>query len=363
MASSTIDPALGEPTQDRSFLSRMRAPLLLAAPVVLIVGGLVAWLHGGRFEETDDAYVQAQLVSVSPSVSGHVVAMYVHDNQMVRAGDVLFRIDPDRFSTALHSAEAHLADATTAIAARQADYAAALAKAQASEAQLDYAVREAARQKDLLAQGISSQDQFDQAALAVRTAQTALAGARQQADSIKAALSGKVDAPAGDQPAVRAAAAALDSARLDMGYTLVRAAQDGMVTKVSGLNVGDYVSAGKPVFTLVPHHMWIEANFKEGQLRYMRVGQPAEVQIDAYADHKLRARVASFSPGTGNAFALLPAENATGNWVKVVQRLPVELELVDLPADLPPLHAGLSVTATVDTGHVRRLADGLHGHD
>jgi membrane fusion protein (multidrug efflux system) len=163
-----------------------------------------------------------------------------------------------------------------------------------------------------------------------------------------------VNGPTDQQPAVRQAAAALHDAQLNLGYTEVKAPQDGVVTKVTQLQVGDYVTAGKPVFTLVGQHMWIEANFKENQLRYMRLGQPAEVEVSAASGQTLKGRVASFSPGTGNAFALLPAENATGNWVKVVQRLPVEIELDNPPRDLP-LHAGLSADVTVDTGHQRRL--------
>jgi membrane fusion protein, multidrug efflux system len=135
---------------------------------------------------------------------------------------------------------------------------------------------------------------------------------------------------------------------------VVRAPQDGIVTRVHQLQVGNYVTAGRTVFMLSGTRFWVQANFKESQLRYMRTGQPAVVEIDAFPDHKLKARVASFSPGTGNSFAILPAENATGNWVKVVQRLPVEIALDEVPADLP-LHAGLSVEVVVDTGHQRHL--------
>jgi membrane fusion protein (multidrug efflux system) len=163
-----------------------------------------------------------------------------------------------------------------------------------------------------------------------------------------------VDAPPDAQPAVQRAAAALKRARLNLGYTIVRAPQDGVVTRVNQLQVGDFVSASRPVFSLVGRHFWIEANYKENQLRYMRLGQPATVKIDAFPDREIKAHVASFSPGTGNSFALLPPENATGNWVKVVQRLPIELHFDEMPSDIP-LHAGLSADVTVDTGHVRHL--------
>jgi membrane fusion protein (multidrug efflux system) len=190
--------------------------------------------------------------------------------------------------------------------------------------------------------------------LAARTASQQIQTNFQQNASVQASLAGDVARPVSQQPGVRRAQAALDRARLNLGYTTVRAAQDGVVTKVDQLQVGDYVSASSPVFSLVGDRLWVEANFKENQLRYMRLGQTATIKVDAFPDRHLTARVTSFSPGTGNSFAVLPAENATGNWVKVVQRLPVELTIDRVPADIP-LHAGLSVDVTVDTGHKRHL--------
>ncbi|HEX5184393.1 MAG TPA: HlyD family secretion protein [Allosphingosinicella sp.] len=346
------DELIEEETPERK--SRLRTPLLLAAPVVALIAALFFYLNGGRYASTDNAYLQSGMVQITSNVSGHVVTVAVHENQFVHAGDVLFTLDPTPFKTAVAEAEADLANARTQVGSLQANYQAAQAQTQAAKAQLDYAVREAARQKELLAEGISSQNQYDQAVLAVRTARENIRNASGQAKSVAASLSGNVGAPAAAQPAVQRAEAALEHARLELGYTIIRAPQDGIVTKVSQLQVGDYVTASKPVFTLVGRHIWVEANFKENQLHYMRIGQPAEVKIDAFPDQKLRAHVASFSPGTGNAFSLLPPENATGNWVKVVQRLPVELEIENLPAGIPA-HAGLSTEVTVDTGHQRHL--------
>jgi membrane fusion protein (multidrug efflux system) len=334
--------------------SRLRTSLLLAAPIVALIAAFYFYLHGGRYASTDNAYLQSGMVQVTSNVSGRVIAVAVHENQVVHAGDVLFRLDPTPFKTAVAEAEAELANAKTQVGSLQANYQAAQAQTQAARAQLDYAVREAARQKELLAEGISSQNQYDQAVLAMRTARQGIQTASQQAASVAASLSGRVAAPAAAQPGVQRAEAGLERARLNLGYTVIRAPQDGIVTKVTQLQVGDYVTASKPVFTLVGRHIWVEANFKENQLHYMRLGQPATVKIDAFPDRALPARVASFSPGTGNAFSLLPPENATGNWVKVVQRLPVELEIDRLPAELPA-HAGLSAEVTVDTGHQRHL--------
>ena len=334
--------------------ARWRAPLLLAGVCVLLAAGVTFYLQGGRTETTDDAFLQAGQAEVAADISGPVVAVDVVENQAVRVGQALFHIDPRPFQTAVDEAAARLADARAAVGARRASYLQARAEMQAGQARLAYAVAEAARQKGLLAKGISSQNQYDQAALAVQTGRQAIQTSTQQAESVRAMLSGDVDTPTERQPAVQAAQAVLDRTRLDLAYTVVRAAQDGIVTRVNQLQPGNYVAAARPVFTLVGTHIWVEANFKESQLRYMRIGQPATVTVDAFSDQPLAAHVTSFSPGTGNSFALLPAENASGNWVKVVQRLAVELDLDQPAADLP-LHAGLSARVAVDTFHIRHL--------
>ena len=333
---------------------RMRLPLLIAAPIVALAIGLFVYLHGGRYESTDNAYFQTGLGAVTANVSGPVVAIAVHDNQIVRKGDLLFRIDPAPFQAAVDEATAALADARAQVSSLQANYAQGQAELKAAQDQLGYANREAARQKELLAEGISSQAQYDQARLAAQTAEQGIETARQRNVGVAATLSGRIDGPVDSQPAVRKAVAALERAQLDLGYTVVRAAQDGIVTKVDQLQPGDYVTASRPVFTLAGTRIWIEANFKESQLDYMRVGQAATIRVDAFPDLKLTGRLRTFSPGTGNSFALLPPENATGNWVKVVQRLPVEFDLDRIPQGVP-LHAGLSVEVTVDTGHRRHL--------
>ena len=319
--------------------------------------GLFVYLSGGRYQSTDNGYVKAGLVPVAASVSGPVVAVMVHDNQRVRAGDILFRIDPAPFQAAVDEAAADLANARTQVSLLRANYREGEAGLAAARARLDYAEREAARQKSLLAEGISSQNQYDQAVLAAQTARQQILTSVQQNAGVAATLTGSVDAPTAVQPAVQRAEAALERARLNLGYTVVRAAQDGIVTKVDQLQRGSYVTAAKPVFTLAGTRLWIEGNFKEDQLNHMRVGQRATFHVDAFPDLELTGRLTSFSPGTGNSFALLPAENATGNWVKVVQRLPVEFSIDRLPQNVP-LHAGLSVEVTVDTGYRRRLFGG-----
>ena len=337
-----------------SRIRRFRKLLLLLAPLVVVAGALFFYLHGGRYESTDNAYLQSGLVSVSPNVAGRVIAVEVRNNQVVKRGDVLFRIDPAPYQAAVDEAQAELAAARTQVGSLRANYAQGESELAAARQRVLFANREAARQKALVAEGISSQAQYDQALLAARTAAQAIQTTTQQNASVQASLSGNVGGPVAAQPGVQRAQAALDRARLNLSYTVVRAAQDGTAAKVDQLQVGDYVTAARPVFSLAGTRMWVEANFKESQLRYMRLGQPATVTVDAFPDLQLTAHLSSFSPGTGNSFSVLPAENATGNWVKVVQRLPVELTIDRAVTDVP-LHAGLSVQVAVDTGHQRHL--------
>jgi membrane fusion protein (multidrug efflux system) len=349
-------PGQAQPEQApvKGWLRRARKPLLILIPLVAVIGGGLVYLGGGRYEETENAYLQSGLVAISPKVSGEVVEVPARNNQFVRKGDVLFRIDPAPYETAVAEAEAQLAGEITDVRRLRANYAQGQSELTAARERALFAEREAKRQHDLLAEGISSQAQYDQAQLALRTARQAIQTAEEQNAAVAASLSGSVDAAAESQPAVRRAEAALGRARLNLDYTIVRAAQDGVVTKVDQLQVGSAVTAGKPVFSLATTRMWAEANFKEDQLRYMRLNQPVTIKVDAFPDVRLTGHVASFSPGTGSRFAVLPAENATGNWVKVVQRLPVEIALDKVPKDVP-LQAGLSATVTVDTGHERHL--------
>jgi membrane fusion protein (multidrug efflux system) len=338
----------------RSRRKRVRRVLMLAAPVAVAIGALYFYLTGGRYESTEHASLQTGMVAISPSIAGKVVSIEVKENQHVRAGDVLFRIEPDQYRAAVEQAQADLANARTDVGSTQADYQEAMSQVSAAQARYTYAQNEAARQSSLVKEGISSRQQADSAATDARTAKDAIAAAQSKADSLRAALSGNVAGAPDEQPKVKRAVAQLDQAKINYGYTEVRAPKDGIVTRVNQLQVGNYVTPGRPVFMLTGLSYWVEANFKENQLQYMRVGQPATVKVDAFPDHKLKGHVSSFSPGTGSSFSILPAENATGNWVKVVQRLPVEIAIDDAPGDLP-MSAGLSVEVDVDTGHQRRL--------
>ena len=345
----------------RPLRQRLRLPLMLAGPVLVLLAAAYWYLTGGRYVSTDDAYVQAARVAVSTDVSGRVVEINIKDNQQVTAGQPLFRLDERPFRIAVEEAKAQLATVRYQIHALKATYHQKRADAKATEATSEYQEREFERQKRLLASGTASQQQFDQARQAFENGRQLLASKQQDVAVALANIGGDPDLPLEQHPMVQHAQAALDRAELNLSYTEIRAPENGVVTKVDQLQVGDYVNAGTPLFSLMStDRVWVEANFKETELTHMRPGQEASVEIDTYPDALFHAKVQSLSPGTGLTFSLLPAENATGNWVKVVQRLPVRLTLDHVDHNTP-LHAGLSATVEVDTRHRRPWLDRVEG--
>jgi membrane fusion protein (multidrug efflux system) len=328
---------------------RLRLPLMIGGPVLGLLIAVYFYLTSGRYEGTDDAYVQTASVAVSSNVAGRVQEVDVRDNQTVHKGDVLFKIDDAPLRIAVEEAEAQLSSARLQVESLKASYRQRQAELESARQTLAYQQREADRQQRLFTAGISSQLQVDRAVHALDTARTELAGADQQVRAVLANLGGDPNIPLERHPAVQQAQALLDRARLNLSYTVIKAPTEGIVTRVEQLQAGTYISASAPVFALVVSgDTWIEANFKENQLANMRVGQPAEVQVDSYPGKKFAGIVVSVSPGTGSQFSMLPPENATGNWVKVVQRLPVRIELRQRDPDFP-LQGGLSATVTVDT--------------
>ncbi|MGZ3346639.1 MAG: HlyD family secretion protein, partial [Caulobacteraceae bacterium] len=315
----------------RSLGDRLRWPLLIGGPVIVIA--VVAWfvLTGGRYQSTDDAYVQAARTPISANVSARVIELDVRDNQQVKKGDVLFRLDPRDFKVAQAQAEAALAAARLQVRTERATAGQQDAAIRVAQDALDYANREYARQQKLAAGGVASQQQLDQAKSAADEAASRLQVARRQAAAARGAAGGDAAGSLAQHPAVMQAQAALDRARLQLGYTEVRAPQDGVVTKVEQIQLGSYITAAQPLFWLVSGRPYVEADFKEDQLARMRAGQAAEIEIDAYGGKTLPGHVASFSPGAGSTFSILPPQNATGNWVKVVQRLPVRIEFDQTP--------------------------------
>ena len=332
----------------RPLRQRLRMPLMLAGPILVLIAGSWWYLTSGRYVSTDDAYIQAARTMVSTDISGRVVAIVVQDNQRVTDGQLLFQLDDRPFRIAVEEATAMLAAARLQVEALKATYRLKVADAKAAEDTLAYQQREYDRQRQLVVSGTASRQAFDQAQNAAQMAQQKVVSTQSDIANILAQLGGNPDIPLADHPSVQRAQAALDKASLDLSYTTVRAHESGIVTKVEQLQVGSYVTASTPVFSMMSDRIWVEANFKETELTYMRPGQSATVEVDTYPDVVFDAKVVSLSPGTGLSFSLLPPENATGNWVKVVQRLPVRLAL-ESPDPNNLLHAGLSATVEVDT--------------
>lgn len=350
---STPDPIASAAPPNR--WQRARLPLLIAGPVVIVAIAAFFYLSGGRHEKTDDAYVMAARTAISANVPGRVVELAVHDNQSVHRGDLLYRLDDAPFRIYVEEAQAQLATATLQIESLKATYLQRQSDLASAKETLAFQRSELERQKRLIASGIASQAQVDRATHALDEARARLASVQHEITGAIAQLGGDPNIEPSKHPTVMQAKAALDRARLNLSYTQITAPSDGVVTRVEQLQVGSYVAASTPVFALVStHDIWLEANFKEDQLGHMRAGQIASVKIDSYPGKTFKGRVASVSPGTGSQFSMLPPENATGNWVKVVQRLPVRIELEDLDAGYP-LHAGLSANVDVDTQYQRHF--------
>jgi membrane fusion protein (multidrug efflux system) len=329
-----------------------RLVLMIALPLVLAVGGGWFWLTGGRYVETDNAYVEQAKLSISPDVAGRIVAVAVSENQPVKAGDVLFKIDPQPYQIGLDQANAALASARLSVQQQQVGYQTAQSKLDAAQSALEIEQRNFDRTQSLAKQGLTAQTALDTATNSLQAAQTAVSVAQQAVASASAALGGKPKGAIDEQPAVLTALAAVETAQRNLSKTTVVAPADGVISQVSSLNVGQFVATGTMIASLVEtDQTWVEANFKETQLTGIVAGQPVEVTVDAYAS-KLEGKVASIGAATGSEFSLIPAQNATGNWVKVVQRIPVRIELSPVDAGvLDRLRSGMSANVSVDTGH------------
>jgi membrane fusion protein, multidrug efflux system len=324
---------------------RGRLALLLSVPFLIALVGLYLWMTSGRYVSTDNAYVQQDMVSISAEVTGPIAEVAVKENQKVKKGDLLFRIDPRPYRIALAQAEAQVAAAQVSVGKLEAESAGTGADIQGASANLGFAERALSRQAELLRRGFTTRARYDEAQHGVQEAKERLANARADAAIKQAALRGGGSAA---QPAVAAAMAARDKARLDLQRTEIRAPADGYIAQTERLQVGNAAVPGLPLLSLVRSgDVWIEANYKETDLNRMAPGQPAEIRLDAYPSAKIRGHVASIGRGTGSQFSVLPAQNASGNWVKVTQRLPIRIAIDSNPGR--PLLAGLSAKVKVDT--------------
>jgi membrane fusion protein (multidrug efflux system) len=337
----------------KPWMQKHRRQLLVGVPLFFLLLIFVVYIFSGRYVSTDDAYVQAAKAAISSNVPGQVIKIYVRDNQVVKKGDALFSLDDKSFKIAVESANAKLTSARLQVQSLKASYQQQLANVQAAQDTLLFQQQEFERQKKLATSGISSQMQLNRATNAFDNAKQQLAAVKQQVANALASLGNNADIMVDDHPIVQQAQAQLDKAKLDLSYTTIIAPIDGIVTKVEQIQRGDYINTGAPVFSLISNkNVWVEANFKETQMTYMHPGQEATFEIDAYPDKDFKGHVISTSPGTGASFSLLPPENATGNWVKIVQRVPVRIS-IDYNKDMQLLSSGLSVNVTVDTEHSR----------
>jgi membrane fusion protein, multidrug efflux system len=349
-------PAL--PSDDAKGFDRrrvMRWGLFGLLPVALIVGGYF-YFTGGKIMSTDDAYVDADKVAISTDVAGLVHDVDVTDNQHVSAGQILYRLDPRQFQIALDNAKANLAQTALAINAMKQDYKHMLSDAAAQQAQVDLDQANYNRESMLLHSGTAPQAVFDQAQYTLLNDKSKLESLRQQAATQLARLGGDADIDTTQHPQYLQAQAQVEEAQRQLDHTVIKAPFAGTVTNVPSIAPGKYLAASTTAFYLVDtDHLWVDANPKETELTYVRTGQPVTVTVDTYPDAVWHGTVQSISPAASQEFSLLPAQNTSGNWVKVVQRVPMRVRVDTGDATLPPLRAGMSVEVNVDTGHARGL--------
>ncbi len=338
----------------------VRLALLVAVPFLLALVAGAVWLHGGRTVGTEDAYVKADIAQIAPEVSGRVVEVLVRDHAAVEAGTPLVKIDPVPFRLALDKAEAELDNARTTVETARAQWFETQSEVAEVESQADYLARQAARQQALAATGAASVTKLDEAQNAASVARDRIGVVKKRLARMLAALVGNPNIATDDHPLVREKRAERDRAALDLARTTIAAPIGGTVVNVK-LQPGEQVRAMTPLFVVVAKtRPWVEANMKETDLTYVEPGQKASVVLDIYPDVTWAAEVASISPATGAEFAILPPQNASGNWVKVVQRLPVRVRLIPHPGE-PPLRAGMTATVTIEIGRQRSLSALFHG--
>ncbi len=333
----------------------LRALLMLVLPLAAATGVAWWWLQGGGFAETDNAYVKADKVPVSAEIAGTVRAVMVRENQTVAVGVPLFRLDDAPLRVAVARAEARLAQARADVGALKASYRAKQAEITLARTRHAFALRDQDRQADLAARSFISASRLDEARQATELAAQQVVAIERDLGRIAEALGGGPDLSADRHPAVLTAQADLMQARLDLSRIEVRAPAAGTVSRP--VRPGQYLTAGATALSLVADHaVWIEANFTETELGWIRTGQPVTVRVDTYPDTTWQGTVESVSPATGAEFALIPPQNATGNWVRVTQRVPVRIRIEPHP-EAPPLRAGLSAHVRIETGRRRVLAD------
>jgi membrane fusion protein (multidrug efflux system) len=335
--------------------------LLILGPAAVLASASVIYLSGGRYVGTDNAYVKAERVSVSADIAGRVVSVAVRENQRVEAGQELFRLDEEPLRIAYRRAEAQLESVRFDVEAMRASYRQKREELRLAEVNAGFADREFRRQSELVERRVAPEARFDEYRTRLDVARQQIVALRQDLARLLAALAGDADIAVNRHPKYLEAVAEVEQAALDLSRAVVSAPSAGIVSKIDHLRPGDYVKAGTPVFSVVSSdRVWIEANLKETDLTHVRSGQAVTVTVDAFPSVNWSGSVDSVGAATGAEFSILPAQNATGNWVKVVQRVPVRIALSDV-AGKPQLRAGLSVVVDIDTGHRRSLPDPIRG--
>lgn len=339
-------------------VARKRRILMLGLPAVLLGAGLVAWGLSGRTVGTDNAYARAVTVDILPEVPGRIVALPVRANQPVRKGDLLLAIEPADYELAVREAQAEVYVQMARVEALRPEMRAMLEKKRKAMAEADYYTREAARLEGLHARQAVTEAQLDDVRHRRDAALAEVQAFEQEYRQVGTGLGNNINLPLEKHPFYTAAVARLEKARLDLARTRITAPMDGVVTNKQA-NPGDMAMPGRTALSLVQDSgLWVEANLKETELTHVAPGQPVTVDFDVYPGVEYRGEVESIAPATGAEFALLPPQNASGNWVKVVQRIPVRIR-VDMQPGQPPLRAGLSAQVHIDTGrnHLQRLLD------
>jgi membrane fusion protein, multidrug efflux system len=337
--------------------ARARLLLLVVVPALALVAGLWIYLAGGRYISTDNAYVGAQKVLVTPDISGKIAAVMVKEGQHVAAGDTLFEIDPTPFRLALMQAQGKLEGVRTDFNNLRSNLKSLNELVDLSRQNVELKRKDVQRKAELVAKSSGAQADLDNSKSATVTAELEAQFAIQQQTSTLNSLLGNPDLPIEQFPPYVQAKAALDQAQRDLDHTVLKAAINGTATQVDNIQLGRFVTAGMPVSSIIDDAApWVDANPKETDVTDLRLGQKVTVNVDAFPDRTFRGTVTSISPGTGAQFAILPPQNAIGNWVKVVQRLPLRISF-DPGQNVKLLRAGMSATAEIDTGHSRSLAE------
>jgi membrane fusion protein (multidrug efflux system) len=340
--------------------ARLRFVLLVAIPLAAAAIGLAIYLMGGRYITTDNAYVGAQKVLITPDISGKIARVVVREGEHVKPGDVLFEIDPVPFRLALEQAQSRLAGVRTDFANLKTNEKALAGLIELARKNVDLKERDVERKQTLVTKSAGAQADVDNAQVALVAAQNQRAQLEQQRALILNQLKQNPDLPLEQYPPYIQAKAALDQAQRDLDHTVLRAPIAGTATQVDSIQLGRFVTAGTPVFALVDDNApWVDANPKETDITHLRIGQRATIDVDTFPEHSFHGTVTAISPGTGAQFAILPPQNASGNWVKVVQRVPVRITF-DPGQDTSRLRAGMSATVSIDTRR-RRSFGALFG--